>query len=58
LSSLKQQDGNHEDDGHPQVRADPIPYGHPMQPLSFAVEVHLYVSALKVVLQYSLLDFL
>jgi hypothetical protein len=58
LSGLEQQDGNHEDDGRPQIHADPVPYGHPMQPLSFTVEVLLQVSALEVVLQDSFLDFL
>jgi hypothetical protein len=58
LSGLEQQDGNHEDDGRPQVCAEPVPYGNPMQLLTFAVEVRLHVSALEVVLQDSFLDFL
>jgi hypothetical protein len=57
LPSLEQQDGNHEDDVRPQVGAEPLPYGHRMQPLSLMVEVLLYVSALEVVLQDSFLYF-
>jgi hypothetical protein len=57
LPGPKQQDGNHEDDGLPQVGAEAVPYGHLMQPLSLAVEVLLHVSALEVVLQDSFLEF-
>jgi hypothetical protein len=57
LPGLVQQDGNHEDNGRPQVGADAVPYGHPMQPLSIAGEALLHVSALDIVLQDSFLDF-
>jgi hypothetical protein len=55
---LVEDDGDHEDDGCPEVGAEAVPYGHPMKSLSLAVEAILYLSALLVVPQDAFLYFL
>ena len=53
-SDLVEDNGDHEDDGSPEVGAEAVSYGQSMQPLSFAVETVLGFSALLVVLQDAL----
>ena len=53
-SDLVEENGDHEDDGGPEVGAETVPYGQPMQSLPFSVEAVLNLSALLIVLQDAL----